>query len=118
MGLSILGNIVGNGCFKAPVPKLAMRDTYTFRDLLRRVVCHMSKGEELEKREEDCLQRLANDCAAYLNTKAYECCSYTQVVSTLTDIIKKFGIPQVNDFTFQVYIRSDVVVFEAPSWCV
>ncbi|XP_003968852.2 TRPM8 channel-associated factor homolog [Takifugu rubripes] len=95
MGLSLLGNIVGNGCYKPPVPKQAMKDTYNFRDLLHRVVCHMSKGEELEKKEEECLRKLGADCAAYLNRKAYDSSSYAQVVSTLTDIVKKFGIPQV-----------------------
>lgn len=111
MGLSLLGNIVGNGCYKPPVPKQAIKDTYNFRDLLRRVVCHMSKDEELEKGEEECLKKLGADCAAYLNTKAYDCSSYAQVVSTLIDIIKKFGIPQVNGFTFQVCIIAKVVFF-------
>lgn len=98
MGLSLLGNIVGNGRYEAPVPKQARRDTYNFRDLLHRVVCHMSKGEELEKKEEKCLRKLGADCAAYLNRKAYDSSSYAQVVSTLTDIVKKFGIPQVQSY--------------------
>lgn len=108
MGLSLLGNIVGNGCYKPPVPKQAMKDTYSFRDRLSRVVYHMSKGEELEKKEDECLRKLGADCAAYLNMKAYDCSSYEQVLSTLTDIIKKFGIPQVNNFHFQVCISSNV----------
>lgn len=95
MGLSLLGNIVRNGCYKPPVPKEAMKNSYNFRELLRRVVCHMSRGEDLEKEEEECLLKLGADCAAYLNTKTYENSSYAQVVSTLTDIIKTFGIPQV-----------------------
>lgn len=95
MGLSLLGNIVGNG--HHPVPKQARKDTYNFRDLLHRVVCHMSKGEELEQKEEECLRKLGADCAAYLNRKAYDSSSYAQVVSTLTDIVKKFGVPQVQN---------------------
>lgn len=98
MGLSLLGNIVGNGHYKPPVPKQARRDTYNFRELLHRVVCHMSKGEELEKKEEECLRKLGADCAAYLNRKAYDSSSYAQVVSTLTGIVKSFGIPQVRTF--------------------
>lgn len=95
MGLSLLGNIVGNGRYKPPVPKQALRDTYNFRDLLHRVVGHMSKGEELEQKEEECLRKLGGDCAAYLNRKAYDSSSYAQVVSALTAMVKKFGIPQV-----------------------
>lgn len=95
MGLSLLGNTVGSGCYKAPVPKQARRDTYKFRDLLHRVVCHMRKGEELEKEEEGCLRKLGADCSAYLNMKAYHSSSYARVVSTLTDIVKRFGVPQV-----------------------
>lgn len=101
MGLSILGNIVGNGCYKPPVPKEAKKNSYNFRDCLRRVASHMSEGKHLEKNEEECLLKLGADCAAYLNTKAYDNSSYAQVVSTLTDIIKTFDIPQVIQFTFQ-----------------
>lgn len=108
MGLCLLGNIVGNGCYKPPVPNQAMKDTYSFRDLLSHVVDHMIKGEELEKKEEECLKKLGADCAAYLSMKAYGWSCYEQVLSTLTDIIKKFGIPQVNDFHFQVCISSHV----------
>lgn len=93
MGLSLLGNIVGDGCHKPPVAKQAKK--HNFRDLLRRVVRHMSQDEDLEEDEEECLQKLGEDCAAYLSTKAYNSCAYAQVVSTLTEVIKKFGIPQV-----------------------
>lgn len=112
MGLSLLGNTVGNGCYKPPVPKQAMKDTYNFRDLLHRVVCHMSKGEELEKKEEECLRKLGTDCAAYLSMKAYNSSSYAQVVSALTDIIRKFGIPQVHNLgPTQVCVGSLAFVF-------
>lgn len=111
MGLSILGSTVGCGCYMPPVPKQAMKSNYDFRDLLRRVACHMSKGEDLEENEEQCLLKLGADCAAYLNTKAYESASYAQVVSTLVDIIKNFGFPQVISFAFQVCVSSNVVGF-------
>lgn len=97
MGLSLLGNMVGSGRYKPPVPKLARRDTYKFRDLLHRVVCRMSEGQELEKEEEECLRKLGADCAAYLNMKAHHSSSYARVVSMLTDIVKRFGVPQVQN---------------------
>lgn len=102
MGLSLLGNIIGNGCYKPPVPQQAMINSYNFRDLLRRVACRMSDDETLEKNEEEHLNKLGADCAAFLNTKAYDSSSYMQVISTLTDIIKTFGFPQVISFTFQL----------------
>lgn len=93
MGLSLLGNTVENGCHKPPVAKQANKRC--FRDLLRRVVRHMSQDEDLEEDEEKCLRKLGEDCAAYLSTKAHDSSAYAQVLSTLTEIIKKFGIPQV-----------------------
>lgn len=107
MGLSLLGNIVGDGCHKRPVPKQAMRNN--FRDVLQRFVRHMSQDEDLEENEEECLVKLGADCAAYLNTEAHDSSSYTQVVSTLTDVIKKFGIPQVES-TFQLCDSGNVVL--------
>lgn len=95
MGLSLLENIIGEGSYKAPVPSQAIKDTYYFRHLLRRFAGHVAEGEELTEHEKECLGKLGGDCAKYLHTKAYDCSSYTQVVSTLTDIIKKSGMPQV-----------------------
>lgn len=95
MGLSLLGNIIGKGSYKAPVPSQAIKDTYHFRHLLRHVAGHVAEGMELTKHKEKYLQKLAEDCSNYLHTKAYNCPSYTQVVSTLTEIIKKSSLPQV-----------------------
>ncbi|XP_076591202.1 TRPM8 channel-associated factor homolog [Chaetodon auriga] len=97
MGLSLLGATISGGLYKAPVPSQAIKDTYHFRHLLHRFAGHVTQGEELTKHEEECLKRLGKDCATYLHMKAYDCSSYTQVVSTLTDILKKSGMPQVCD---------------------
>ncbi|XP_041796255.1 TRPM8 channel-associated factor homolog [Chelmon rostratus] len=97
MGLSLLEATISGGLYKAPVPSQAVKDTYHFRHLLHRFAGHVTKGEELTKHEEECLKRLGKDCAAYLHMKAYDCSSYAQVVSTLTDILKKSGMPQVCD---------------------
>ncbi|XP_044057274.1 TRPM8 channel-associated factor homolog isoform X2 [Siniperca chuatsi] len=97
MGLSLLGTTIKAGLYKAPVPSQAIKDTYHFRHLLRRFAGHVTDGEELSKDEEECLKKLGKDCTHYLHMKAHDCSSYTQIVSTLTDILMKLEIPQVCD---------------------
>ncbi|XP_070685333.1 TRPM8 channel-associated factor homolog [Pempheris klunzingeri] len=95
MGLSLLGATISGGLYKATLPSQAIKDTYHFRHLLRRFAGHVTQGEELSKHEEEYLQRLGKDCAMFLHLKAHDCSSYTQVLSTLTDILKRSGMPQV-----------------------
>lgn len=97
MGLSLLGTTIGGGCYKAPVPSQAIKDTYHFRHLLGRFAGHVTKGKELTEHEEKCLKKLGEDCANYLRMQAHDCSSYKQVVSTLTDILKSSDMPQVCD---------------------
>ncbi|CAK6974959.1 TRPM8 channel-associated factor homolog isoform X1 [Scomber scombrus] len=97
MGLSLLGATIGAGCYKAPVPSQAIKDTYHFRHLLHRFAGHVTKGQQLTQHEEKCLKKLGSDCANYLRMQAHDCSSYTQVVSTLTDILKSSDMPQVCD---------------------
>ncbi|XP_037632034.1 TRPM8 channel-associated factor homolog isoform X2 [Sebastes umbrosus] len=97
MGLSLLGTTVSAGLHKAPVPSQAVKDTYHFRHLLHRFAGHVTQGKKLSKHEEEGLKKLGHDCATYLHMEAYDCPSYTQVVSTLTDIVMKSGMPQVCD---------------------
>lgn len=96
MGLSLKGETIEGGLFKAPVPSEAVTNSYHFRQLLRRFAGAVTEGEELEPQEEESLKRLGNDCSTYLNMKAHGCSSYRQVVSTLTDILRKSGMPQVS----------------------
>lgn len=96
MGLSLLGATIGAGCYKAPVPSQAIKDTYHFRHLLHRFAGHVTKGQQLTQHEEKCLKKLGSDCANYLRMQAHDCSSYKQVVSTLTDILKSSGMPQVS----------------------
>ncbi|XP_017286118.1 TRPM8 channel-associated factor homolog [Kryptolebias marmoratus] len=96
MGLSLLGATLPSGVYKAPVPSKAVKDTYHFRHLLHRFARHVTLGEELSKHEEEHLKKLGTDCSTYLNMKAHDCCSYKQVVATLTDVLKKSGLPQVS----------------------
>lgn len=95
MGLSLQGSIIKEGSYKPPVPSKAIKDTYHFRHLLNHFAGHVNHGEQLTAHEEECLKKFGWDCASYLNRKAFDCSSYKQVVSTLTEIIKKTGIPQV-----------------------
>ncbi|XP_071351954.1 TRPM8 channel-associated factor homolog [Trachinotus anak] len=95
MGLSVLGNTIKAGIYKAPVPSQAVKDTYHFRHLLRRFAGHVNKGEMLTEHEERCLKKLGSDCSTYLNMKAHDCPSYIQVMSTLTDVLMRSGMPQV-----------------------
>ncbi|XP_036976214.1 TRPM8 channel-associated factor homolog isoform X2 [Acanthopagrus latus] len=95
MGLSVLGNVIWGGVHEAPEPSRAIKDTYHFRHLLNRFASHVAQGQELTQHEEECLKKLGSDCATYLHMEAHDCTSYTQVVSTITDLIKKSDIPQV-----------------------
>ncbi|KAG7235940.1 hypothetical protein INR49_001743 [Caranx melampygus] len=80
--------------FKAPVPREAAKDSYHFRHLLHRFAGHVNKGSELTQSEQGCLKKLGRDCSAYLSLKAHSCPDYTQVLSTLTDVVLRAGMPQ------------------------
>lgn len=95
MGLSVLEKIIGDGTYKAPVPSQAMSDTYHFRNLLNRVAGHVTEGQELTGSEEEFLKKLGPDCASYLRMNAHDSSFYTQMVSTLTDLLQKSGMPPV-----------------------
>ncbi|XP_056139070.1 TRPM8 channel-associated factor homolog [Lampris incognitus] len=95
MGLSLMGNTLGGGCYQAPVPGQGCKDNFHFRRLLRRFTAHVTNGEELTKEEEAHLQKLGGDCTTYLHMEAHGCPSYMQVLSTLTSVLKKSGVPQV-----------------------
>ncbi|XP_061538314.1 LOW QUALITY PROTEIN: TRPM8 channel-associated factor homolog [Phycodurus eques] len=97
MGLSLLSGTIRGGRFKAPVPSQTSKDTYHFRHLLQRFAAHVTEGEDLTKHEEQCLKKLGKDCAAFLKMNAHDRCSYAQVLSTLTHVVKKSGMPQVCD---------------------
>ena len=96
MGLSLLAATIRGGVYKAPVLSQAIKDTYNFRHLLHRFAGHVNTGEELTKHEEECLKKLGTDCSTYLTMKAYNCSCYEQLLSALTDIIVRVGMPQVS----------------------
>jgi len=96
MGLSLLKKTVAGGLHKVPVPSEPGKESYHFRRLLRRFAGHVSHGAELLDHEEEHLRRLGADCVTYLHMKAHDCHAYNQVLSTLTHIVMKSGMPQVS----------------------
>ncbi|XP_068562943.1 TRPM8 channel-associated factor homolog [Cebidichthys violaceus] len=97
MGLSVLPAYFNGRSYKAPVPTQAKKDTDHFLSLLRLFAGHVTQGEKLGKHEEEHLKKLVVDCTNYLNMKAHDSSSYTQVLSVLTDILKSKGMPQVSE---------------------
>ena len=95
MGLNVLGSTVPKEYYEAPDPNEAFIDQYHFQHMVSRFSRHLLSGEPLTAKEEGFLARLRRDCASYLLMEANESASYTQVVSDLTAIVKKAGIPQV-----------------------
>lgn len=95
MGLSLLSGTIGGGCYKAPDPTKAIQDNYHFRHLLYRFAGHVTEDQELTKNEERCLKKLGHHCVSFLHLEDQNCCAYTQLVSTLTDILKTAEMPQV-----------------------
>ncbi|KAK9961902.1 hypothetical protein ABG768_007300 [Culter alburnus] len=95
MGLSLLGNTLGGGLYKAPEIEHWCREGYHFRRMLQRFAEHVSQGKELTDHEQGCLKQLGCDCANYLHMRSYDSAAYTSVLALLTDIVKKVGVPQV-----------------------
>ncbi|XP_021177193.2 TRPM8 channel-associated factor homolog isoform X1 [Fundulus heteroclitus] len=97
MGLSLLKETVTAGVYKTPDPSQV--NIFHFRQLLHRLAGHVLEGGELTEQDEEHLKKLGADCASFLMMKAYDRFSYTQILSLLTDILKKVGVPQVNEQT-------------------
>ncbi|XP_039987704.1 TRPM8 channel-associated factor homolog [Xiphias gladius] len=97
MGLSLLETTISAGSYKVPVPREAVKDTLHFRYLLRRFAGHITQGKELTLHEKEHLKKLDMECASFLNMKAYDSFAYTQILSILTDIFKKSGMPQASE---------------------
>ncbi|KAF7652151.1 hypothetical protein LDENG_00100910 [Lucifuga dentata] len=93
MGLSLWKETVPEGSYKVPVPS-QIKDNH-FCHLLQRFIRHVALGEKLTAYEESCLKKLGRDCSAYVQMEARDCFSYAQMVSTLTDILKILGMPEV-----------------------
>lgn len=98
MGLCLMSNTIQGGLYKAQQITEggdSSTQAYHFRDLLQRFAGHVIQGQDLSKREQECLQKLRSDCTNYLRTQAHESASYTSMVALLTDMVKEAGVPQV-----------------------
>ncbi|KAK5904533.1 hypothetical protein CesoFtcFv8_006085 [Champsocephalus esox] len=96
MGLSVMPAHIGEGFYKVPVPTETEEDNNHFRHVLSRFAGRVTKGEELPTHEEKQLKKLEMECTNFLMMKAYGSHSYKHVLSILTDISKKLGMPQVS----------------------
>ncbi|XP_074535866.1 TRPM8 channel-associated factor homolog [Halichoeres trimaculatus] len=94
MGLTLLGGTIKGGVFKTPEPSKA-KENYHFRKCLQNFSDHVTKGEKLSKEDEENLRKLGQDCSNFLHMNSRDCCSYSQVLSNLTAILKTSGLPQV-----------------------
>ncbi|XP_055052028.2 TRPM8 channel-associated factor homolog [Misgurnus anguillicaudatus] len=92
MGLSILGDTVKGGLYKAP----EINQVYHFRNVLGHFGKHVTKGQKLTPHVEGSLKQLGNDCTRYLRMRTHDCASYNSVVTLLTDMVKEIGVPQVS----------------------
>ncbi|XP_028321260.1 TRPM8 channel-associated factor homolog [Gouania willdenowi] len=97
MGLTILKETIKAGIYEVPSLKKGSSNNFHFRRLLQRFIGHVLNGEKLTQQEEDQLKKLARHCTSFLQMKALEDFSYTQVLSFLTDSLKKVGMPQVSE---------------------
>ncbi|XP_028817787.1 TRPM8 channel-associated factor homolog [Denticeps clupeoides] len=96
MGLSILGNFLSSGLYKAPDIKQVSSESYHFRGLLRSIASNVLQGKSLTEQDERCLKKLSTECFQYLAMQPHECATYSSVVALLTSIVKEAGIPQVS----------------------
>ncbi|XP_062427118.1 TRPM8 channel-associated factor 2 isoform X2 [Rhea pennata] len=91
-GLSVLGLNVQAAKYPAVVPG----EHYHFRKALSLFQRHVDKGEELKVPLKDWLQRLTQDCAAFLRIPAEDCPAYASLHRILTKMLCRSGIPHVS----------------------
>ncbi|KAF7644139.1 hypothetical protein LDENG_00227010 [Lucifuga dentata] len=96
MGLGVLNDLLPMGSYKPPLPGQAIKDSYHFRHHLGIFAHHVLLGGSLRKNEEELYNKLSVDCSRFLQMKAYDSAGYMQVMSTLTDIMKRAGMPQAS----------------------
>ncbi|XP_054884917.1 TRPM8 channel-associated factor homolog [Poeciliopsis prolifica] len=95
MGLGLLTNTIKADVYKAPDPTQVNK--FHFRHLLHRFAGHALEGIKLTKEEEENLKKLGSETALFLKIEDYDCISYVQILSLLTDILKKEGVQQASE---------------------
>lgn len=103
MGLSVLNTTISGGVYNVPRSMQDIKDIYLFYHLLCRFTAHMMDGDVLTKHETESLKMFGRDCGKYLRLEAYNWPSYSTVLSTLTCILKKAGMPQVSNVHSKPY---------------
>lgn len=96
MGLSVLRTTITGGVHSVLRSMQDIKDIYLFHHLLCRFTAHIMDGDVLTEQETQSLKKFGRDCGQYLRLKAYNWPSYSTVLSTLTCILKKMGMPQVH----------------------
>lgn len=91
-GLSILGQSVQ----AAKYPAVGPGEHYHFRKALDLFSTQVDGQEELKPPLKDWLQRLAQDCAAFLHIPAHDCPAYASLHRILTKVLRRNGIPRVS----------------------
>lgn len=105
MGLSVLNTTISAGVHNVHRSMQAIKNIYLFRHLLHRFASHMMNGDALTEHESGSLKKFGQDCGKYLHLKAHDWPSYSMVLSVLTDILKKKGMPQVNRFKSIFFLK-------------
>ncbi|NXJ21023.1 TCAF2 factor, partial [Dicrurus megarhynchus] len=91
-GLSILGH-----CGQAAkYPPVGPGEHYHFRRALLLFSTQLQERQELTEPLKGWLQRLAQDCAAFLHIPAHDCPAYASLHRILTKVLRRSGIPQVS----------------------
>ncbi|NWI64996.1 TCAF factor, partial [Todus mexicanus] len=91
-GLSILGQSVK----AAKHPAVASGEHYHFHKALALFNGQVDKHEELKPPLKDWLQRLTQDCTAFLHIPAHDCPAYASLHRVLAKVLQRSGIPQVS----------------------
>ncbi|NWH56449.1 TCAF2 factor, partial [Geococcyx californianus] len=91
-GLSILGQSVPAAKHLA----VGSGEHYHFREALALFNKHVDMHEELKDPLKNWLQRLTQDCTAFLHIPAHNCPAYASLHRILTKTLKRSGIPQVS----------------------
>ncbi|NXL90448.1 TCAF2 factor, partial [Alectura lathami] len=91
-GLSILGHSTQ----AAKHPAVVSGERYHFRKALSLFKRHVDMGEELKSPLKDWLQRLSQDCAAFLRIPSQDCPAYASLHRILAKVLRRNGIPHVS----------------------
>ncbi|KAM6290504.1 TRPM8 channel-associated factor 2 isoform 1-T3 [Porphyrio hochstetteri] len=91
-GLSILGHTAR----AAKYPAVGSGEHYHFRRALALFNSHVEEHEELKAPLKGWLQRLAQDCTAFLHIPAHDCPAYASLHRILIKVLQRNGIPQVS----------------------